>query len=413
MAKFIEQEEAAKTLGITVEQLTELRTDNEIRGFRDGGTWKFRDEDIDAIKPTVLQTLKKRAAGESDLGLAEETPGEGSGGDSVLLSERELGQSGIGKSTIIGNEVSGDPSSATSDVKLAEESDIMLDQPASGTGSGSGKPGSDLGLQFEELDSLELELDEGSEVTSGSGSPGKSDIGLGADSDLSLSGEDDLDLGSGTGGSTLDIGGDDDLVLGGSGSDVTSNAGDSGIQLLDPSDSGLSLDAEPVELGSSIVDHLELGEEDMVTLGGGDSGLSAATQLKADDDFMLTPLEGAEDESESGSQVIALDTTEGTDLTGATTLGMGAGMAMLEEDAADAGLPAGLPGAQQTLMMPAAAIPEAPYSIWNVLSLFVCILMLCMTGMIMFDLVRNIWSWDQAYPVNSSLMDAIVSIFDK
>ena len=45
----------------------------------------------------------------------------------------------------------------------------------------------------------------------------------------------------------------------------------------------------------------------------GDGGRSRPTQLKTDDDFLLTPLEEAADtdDSESGSQVIALDTEGG------------------------------------------------------------------------------------------------------
>jgi hypothetical protein len=28
----------------------------------------------------------------------------------------------------------------------------------------------------------------------------------------------------------------------------------------------------------------------------------------------------------------------------------------------------------------------------------------------MFDLMRNLWSWDKPYPVNSQLMDAIIDM---
>jgi hypothetical protein len=55
---------------------------------------------------------------------------------------------------------------------------------------------------------------------------------------------------------------------------------------------------------------------------------------------------------------------------------------------------------------------EAPYSVWNVMSLFICVLFLTLTGMMMWDLIRNMWSWDQPYTVNSSLMDSIISMFE-
>src|SRR6185312_15608951 len=127
--------------------------------------------------------------------------------------------------------------------------------------------------------------------------------------------------------------------LGGSGlgSDVTLDAGSSGISLVDPKDSGLSLEEEPLALGGSSkkVKSLDMGgDDDMILLEEqGDS--EAATQLKADDDFLLTPLDDAGvDESDSGSQVIALDSEVEFDESAATMLGgaqMGA-VGMLEED---------------------------------------------------------------------------------
>ena len=56
---------------------------------------------------------------------------------------------------------------------------------------------------------------------------------------------------------------------------------------------------------------------------------------------------------------------------------------------------------------------EAPYSILNVLSLAACALFLLLTGMFMYDLMRNMWSWQGAYAVNSSLMDSIIGMFEK
>ena len=69
-------------------------------------------------------------------------------------------------------------------------------------------------------------------------------------------------------------------------------AGASGISLVDPSDSGLSLD-EPVEL-SGDSESLELGEDDMLTLPEeSDEGLD---EMPGDDDFLLTPLDEADDD---------------------------------------------------------------------------------------------------------------------
>ena len=132
----------------------------------------------------------------------------------------------------------------------------------------------------------------------------------------------------------------------GKGSDVTLGTGDSGIN-LNPSDSGLSLEEEPLELGGSGVDSLELPEdEEVISLDADAADPDQATQLKADNEFLLAPGDKAEDESDSGSQVIALEDSEAFDQEAATMLGPAAGPArVLTADAfqpigADAGLPA-------------------------------------------------------------------------
>jgi len=48
MAKrYLSLEEAAGQLGLTAEQLMKLRERNDIRGFADRGSWKFREQDIE------------------------------------------------------------------------------------------------------------------------------------------------------------------------------------------------------------------------------------------------------------------------------------------------------------------------------------------------------------------------------
>ena len=137
---------------------------------------------------------------------------------------------------------------------------------------------------------------------------------------------------------------DDNVVLGGSGtgSDITIG-GDSGISLVDPTDSGLSLE-EPLELDRAEEESLELGEDDMLTFSE-ESDTDAPTQLRPDEDFMLTPLEEAVgEESESSSQVIALDTARPSDA--APTVLASGPAAMLDEDfalSADIGLAAAIP----------------------------------------------------------------------
>src|SRR5690606_13634820 len=123
-------------------------------------------------------------------------------------------------------------------------------------------------------------------------------------------------------------------------------------------------DEEPLELGGSTVESLELEEDDLVSLEE-EPDYDANTQLKADDDFLLTPLEdsGFDDTDDSGSQVIALD-SESFDDSANTMLGNAAFAAPLVSslDAAGAGdVEASAPGAAPLTMMSSATVPEAPY----------------------------------------------------
>ncbi|MEX1223159.1 MAG: excisionase family DNA-binding protein, partial [Pirellulales bacterium] len=127
MAKYIELKEAAEQLGISTDELNELREQNEVRAFRDGSTWKFKSDDLETLS-TKLRDRKP----EEGLGLGEEDTDEG--GDSILLSERELGAGVSASSTIIGKNDSGDdddiplagddPSASGSDVSLENEDDL-------------------------------------------------------------------------------------------------------------------------------------------------------------------------------------------------------------------------------------------------------------------------------------------------
>ena len=160
-----------------------------------------------------------------------------------------------------------------------------------------------------------------------------------------------------------------------------------------------------MELGGSAVELLELGEADT----------AGATQLKSDDDFLLTPVQedAMPDESDSGSQVIALDSEE--DLSsGAFTPASSGMVAMLEEDTGEGGpatagiSPAGSVAAGAALMT-APPVPEAPYSMWNVIGLVCCAVLLLMTGIVMQDMIRNMWKWDGPEPVTRQITDSFGS----
>ena len=222
----------------------------------------------------------------------------------------------------------------------------------------------------------------------------ESGLSLGDDDDLEVS----LSSSKGMGSSSLtlpdDEFDDDDIVLGGS-SGLGSGIGDSGINLEAANDSGLSLE-EPLELG-------------------GDDGLSDDSDeidMASDDDFLLTPMLELDDQDSdsSGSQVIALDTDDNFDDQAATLLGEDVpGMETLEVDEMSAGAAQPL-GMEQPMMVPMSA-PAAKYPGWVVSLLVFCFLFMGLTGMMMFEMIGDIWSWDGPTSTSTSIMDAVLDMF--
>ena len=51
----------------------------------------------------------------------------------------------------------------------------------------------------------------------------------------------------------------------------------------------------------------------------------------------------------------------------------------------------------------AAALPEAPYSIWNIVSLVFVSMLLILVGMMMYELLRNMWGFDKPIKTTSSI----------
>ncbi|HVA44829.1 MAG TPA: helix-turn-helix domain-containing protein [Pirellulales bacterium] len=481
--KLVPLEEAAKTLGISPDELNNLRENREIYGYRDGASWKFKPEDVERLAQELAERGSKPASDSSSLAV-DLSDSDDEGDDIVLLQEGALGGSAGGSSTVIGGPANVQ-SPEDSDIKLSDVSGVelvgggsstVISKPKSASAADSEvsihlagekdqagsdvlplggsdvlpRGGSDV-LSLSGSDVLPLDLTgEGSSGKKGPGSDltlaTEQAVGEGIDSDLAIvtGGSSGKIVGGGPG-SDLTLGSSDDDVFqlqdpggsaitlaeeGGSGpgSDITISPGDSGINLIDPSDSGISLE-EPLELSSA-------DDESSFDLSSDSSGDSSGTlgdsadfdsdavmELQSEDEFLLTPLEESiDDESQdSGSQVIALDSD--ADFDDATPTALGSpdmlGGALLEPEEAGAGLAtpdlglgaAVAPGLAMAPGMVMASAREAPYSVWQVLGLSTCVLLLAMCGMMTYDLMRNMWSWEGAYTANSTLMDAILGMF--
>lgn len=353
--------------------------------------------------------------------------------DSILLSEAELGDTG-GRppSTIIGRaeldldadlDLSpGQPAAGpASDVALAPASDIIgadddlgLDL-TSPSGDFEGLPEVDIDLEAES--SRILSPEDVAKVKGAAAAKAlESDLALApTDSGPGLVGS-DVNLGSSmasgtglTGLSALELDDDDDQVLG-EGSDVTLSGESSGINIISPSDSGLALDEVNLDLSGSspIGSSLDLGGSGIdevslepMSLGG------SAVESRIGEDFQLTPLgeEGADEEERDSSQVIALD--EISEETAGSPLGTGIGLGEPGMMAEDFG--AGLGASAMPVSVVSAQ--ETPFSMANVLGLASCLVLLGLSGMMVYDLLRNIWSWDDVTTLNSSLLESVLNPF--
>ncbi len=385
--KYYTTKEAAEVLGVTPAEVNSMRERNALRGYRDGTDWKFKAEDIEEM-------VRQRR---SEAGVPPSFSD-----DEIVLGIDDLSPS-VGSSasgTVIGGEKK--PESSAEEIQLGgSDLDLLSSQSSTDAGPSGGSSVVSAGAG---LDEELLPLDE-------EGTPAATPPAAGSSGDSAVNLAGGLD--------------DDEIVIGGSGSgsDITLG-GDSGISLVDANDSGISLE-EPLELATGD-ESLELSEDDMLMLDEA-ADTEAPTQLKTDEDFMLTPFEEVEEgeETESGSQVIALDTEPGT--------GSSPGMAGLLGEAPLApsmtpatGVPGGPFGAPAPGVGAGPAVPgpayapaaammgvEAPWgTLWNVLIILTAVLLL-LCGMMTFDLVRNMWSWNGPYSLNSSIMDAILSFLPK
>lgn len=414
---FYSLEDAALKLGVSTDELVEMRSRGEIFGYRDGTSWKFKPEEIERVAAELQGDV-----------LDDDEFGEGS---SLLVSDTS--------SSKTGSTLGGDKRASTSDLRLADDdgsdvslvadpgsgSDVKLVAGRSGLKSSQDdlqlvddSEGSDVPLSMAGGSGLSLAGSEGSDVLAGSDldlgledlSSGGSANVLSGDSNVAIGSSGSLDLDDGD----LELADDDDLVLGGGGSDLAL-ATDSGINLMSPSDSGISLEDVPLDLAGSGISGLSLGSE----VGSGSkasaSGSGSFVDFQQDEEFQLSPSGDMEMDDDSSSQVIELeDSTEFGDAAVALpadgdAFGMGMGMG---------GDGFGAPGVADDSMLgtgraPAPAMvgtPEIPFSTSQVMLLLTSLLVMCMSGILVTDIVRNMWAWSgETSDLTSGFTDLVTS----
>lgn len=205
--KYLSLEEAAEKLGISQEELAQLRERNEIRGFTDRGSWKFREQDIDEYlrsqqggsspdipiindpNASVLDDDEESTSSDSDVRLYFE--------DDDILAGDQLGQS-------------------ASDVRLTGDSGPKLDAAGSG-----------VKISDDDIDFSDWADDDESKMSD-------------SDSDVKLVGartDADIDLSQTT---PIENGTDEDVTIDASGSELSMSDSDSDVRLMD--DIGLKED---------------------------------------------------------------------------------------------------------------------------------------------------------------------------
>ena len=277
MSKLIPMEEAAQLLGVSVEKLNELRSNNEVFGYRDGSTWKFKMAELERVADDMglsISPLESAVDGVKDmLGLND---------DELDTSELDLGLEESSTDLLL---------EADSDSIAMDDSSIELFQSPIGTGDGG--TSSDVLSGDDEDDDDLIDLAESGLLVKSS----SKDMVLDreGDDELSLSdSSDDLDLDESSDDFSLeDSVGDlkledssDDLKLEESSDDLKLEESSAELKLEDSSDD-LLLEGSSSELkikedaSVKLADESVLDEEDELSFGS--SSLDLASESKGND----------------------------------------------------------------------------------------------------------------------------------
>ncbi len=425
-------EKTAEILKITPGEVNRMREQNLIRAFRDGANWKFRKEDVEATLADMVKKRSQKPVEEPE----EDLLSFGPEGDEELSTQMvELNTDEL----LLVDE----DSDAESELFSLTDDGLELVEEDS---TDSGEVYSEATVTFskdskEELQPKEIPISQkplNLEKSSGKAKPG-SGINLAGDSGIELAGGSGIDLSAGGSGSGINLAGDSGLIFGEDDNIVLGAS--SGLSL--GNDSGLSLIDEEgrdfvVEPDDAV---LELEEDsDILALVGSDDSESP-TLLSEGNDFELVADTVGPDDSESSSQIISIDGEDpfaigseeepgdpfgGSDMF-ADMSPSGSFPAPMPSPAATgpaAGAPAVGPapacgaaeqgfGSEYTPTQAArSAVPtEANYGGLVIgLGLAPCIVLLGIGGMMMFELIRNMWSWNQTTMLSSWIMEPIAGM---
>ena len=383
--KFLSIEEAARHLGVTIDEINRLVDRKKLFPMRDGATVKFKLDDIERVADDLADEAGAGGAASSDLALdldlSSPSLGGGSGAGSGL-DDLVIGDAAEESDSIFGD-AAGTPPSRTivqtpgDDIAIAGEDFVIGD-------SGSALASSDL-----ELDSI-IEASSPSAVKGG----GTADSNV-----VGGSGTLAIDLGSGAiGGLSGPAAAARSGALGESGLSLEGDLGGSGLNLAG---SGIDLGGSGVALGSG----LDLGSGPALGSGVGSaigagvgSGIDDVGGALGGDAFELGD---ATTDDESASVVIS--TEESGDSSFFGTVGEDSGSVSIEDSAAAAAL---VPPDEAWIDGPAAA----SFSVLQIVGLVCSTLLLLTAALVMIDLVWSIRA-PAGMPISSPLLKALTDLF--
>lgn len=369
--KFLSLEEAARHLGVTIDEINRFVDRKKLFPMRDGANVKFKLDDIERVAAD----------------LADEAPGDGSG----LALDLDLSSPSLGAGSAVGSGlddlVLGDPADATEsifgdDAGSAPSRTIM--QPK---GDDIAVGGEDfvIGDAGSALANSDLEIDSIIEASSPSLAKGAA-APSGADSNVvGGSGTLSIDLGSGSIGG---ISGPAAAALSGAiGESGLSLEGDLGASDMNLGGSGLDLGGSGVALGGS-----------GVALGSGiGSGIDDVGGVLGGDAFELGD---ATTDDESASVVVATEDSGDSSFFGTVSDDSGS---VSIEDASSAAL---IPGDDGFLE----GVAGPPFSALQIVGLICCTLFLLTAALVMIDLVWSIRT-PAGTPISSPLLKALTDLF--
>jgi len=454
--KYLSLEEAAERLGIDKAELNRLREKGSIRAFADRGNWKFKEEDVDNLaRNRSLSSDDDLIGTPGDESKTFEMPTGDSSGD-LIFSDDEL--SGT-HPTLITKGGMGD-SGSDSDVRLIFDDLPEKGSKSSSLSSATSKSDSHVQLTKKESGSFTATKSD-SDVKLVKSKPKDT----GSDSDVKLVSSKSSGETLKTGGSSSNVLDDGISLAEGSGAPL---GGDSGISLEMPDDSGISLSHESVTLGSGdsgislaleedegisladtpILKDVEpkkpappkpapptstktapikaavddddltatipvldkkklLGSDDDIPVLGGSSGDVEAASGSETSVITLDDDSNEYDMADSGSAEIAVEEEEEVD---ADLIGEDDEIAEDVFGAEDADFDEDLTSGESSseLSAPRAALAvEQDWGTWPLVGMALSTVLMLPLGVLMFDLVRNLWHTDvnSRNPMASMLLD--------